>query len=247
MKPIKPNLRTIFSVLLYVAIERLAPSRLSIVVSRTVRVCALWFIAALSSASAVATEVHKQDQEWVLALTWTPGFCAQNPQKKSCSNPGPSRLVLHGLWPQGALECAAQQQARIPQEFEGRLMDLMPGVADDLDDWEWFRHGTCTGWDQDSYWRASFRLLDAVRSGPIPNLLRESGESLAYERLCAAMTDWLGPGADWAISVRTQGSPRTMTELWFYLEADASGALNIAPDNMLAVFKPRCQKSVNLR
>ncbi|MEI7639637.1 MAG: hypothetical protein WCJ37_20140 [Syntrophus sp. (in: bacteria)] len=103
---------------------------------------------------------------YVLAMSWSPDFCAGQIGKDSeqCSperNPG---FVLHGLWP--------QYQKGFPKScssvpFPSSLKREFPGLFpnDRLYAHEWHRHGTCSGLLPREYLALAQKLKQAV---PIP-------------------------------------------------------------------------------
>jgi ribonuclease T2 len=111
---------------------------------------------------------------YVLVLSWSPDFCAENGGKdpEQCGpgkNPG---FVLHGLWP--------QYQKGFPQNcssvpFPSRLKREFPGLFpnDRLYAHEWRRHGTCSGLSPREY----LSLTQKIRqSAPLPPQYRRLRE-----------------------------------------------------------------------
>ena len=96
---------------------------------------------------------------YVLALSWSPAYCADGGAARSpdqCA-PGASRgFVVHGLWPQYEkgypLSCPAERKD-LPKTLLEKATALYPDAK--LASIEWQRHGTCTGLEPQAY-------LDAV-------------------------------------------------------------------------------------
>ncbi len=111
---------------------------------------------------------------YVLALTWSPNFCAgrggsDSEQCGSGKNPG---FVLHGLWP--------QNQKRFPENcssvpFPSQLKREFPGLFpnDRLYTHEWCRHGTCSGLSPREYLALAQKLKDTAPLPPRYRHLRE--------------------------------------------------------------------------
>ncbi len=89
---------------------------------------------------------------YVLALSWSPSFCAaaserapDRPAQPQCGE-RPYAFVVHGLWPQyekGFPEYCRRDASRLDRNIVASMLDLMP--APQLIYREWDRHGTCSG------------------------------------------------------------------------------------------------------
>lgn len=103
---------------------------------------------------------------YVLALSWSPGFCATGGEAKApaqCAAGSGIGFTVHGLWPQfdhgfpsdcGSAERSPSRQA----------LATVAGVYPDegLARYEWRKHGTCTGLSPTDYFGAVRRARDAV-------------------------------------------------------------------------------------
>jgi ribonuclease T2 len=108
---------------------------------------------------------------YVLALTWSPNFCA-GPGGKDPEECGPGKnpgFVLHGLWP--------QYQKGFPQNcssvpFPSQLKREFPGLFpnDRLYAHEWRRHGTCSGLSPREYLALTRKIKEAA---PLPPCYRQ--------------------------------------------------------------------------
>ena len=87
---------------------------------------------------------------YVLALSWSPTFCARESgarNSEQCDAAADFGFIVHGLWPQyerGYPEnCGAGAAERVPGRLVGAMRDIMPDWG--LVQHQWRRHGTCTG------------------------------------------------------------------------------------------------------
>jgi ribonuclease T2 len=85
---------------------------------------------------------------YVLALSWSPTYCANGGDKRSpdqCHSGSSNGFVIHGLWPQldhgYPTECPSEQ-ADLPKTTLEPALRLFPDLK--LAEREWKRHGTCT-------------------------------------------------------------------------------------------------------
>jgi ribonuclease T2 len=116
---------------------------------------------------------------YLLAMTLHPAFCADgHGGSAECRSGRPVPLSIHGLWP----ERLARNQ--IPRDCAGPRLDLepalaqdlrqlMPGMAENLHQHEWRKHGTCSGLGDDEYYQHTLdlaRRVDAVFSEHLTSL-----------------------------------------------------------------------------
>lgn len=123
------------------------------------RVLAALIMACL--ATAAAAQERRQDQPgkfdfYVLALSWSPSFCAgQHDGKNSqqCGTDEDFGFIVHGLWPQNEKGypdfCPSSEPKRVPTELGRPMFDIMPSMG--LIGNEWRKHGTCSGLGQKDY------------------------------------------------------------------------------------------------
>ncbi|MBX3529975.1 MAG: ribonuclease [Rhizobiaceae bacterium] len=104
---------------------------------------------------------------YVLALSWSPSFCAEeglDAPNLQCGTDRDFAFVVHGLWPQferGWPEfCASREPQRVPEALARRLRDIMPSTG--LVGGQWRKHGTCTGLSQEDFVTAIREAWDAV-------------------------------------------------------------------------------------
>ena len=126
-------------------------------VSRQCRVMVVAIGFVLASWMAAGAQTVRQNEPgkfdyYVLALSWSPSYCAasqeRNPERapdQQCSG-RPFAFVVHGLWPQyehGFPSYCQVPAPRLDHAIVGAALDLMPSPR--LVFHEWDRHGTCTG------------------------------------------------------------------------------------------------------
>lgn len=113
---------------------------------------------------------------YVLALSWSPHFCASHPDSRSASECDPSRhygFVVHGLWPQNddstyPVSCTAA--IPVASDLVRQVMPIMP--ARGLIQHEWATHGTCSGQTAQSYFATvqrafgNFKVPDQYQHQP---------------------------------------------------------------------------------
>jgi ribonuclease T2 len=89
---------------------------------------------------------------YVLALSWSPSYCAASAERQPKRAPDqqcagrPFAFVVHGLWPQyerGFPSYCQVPAPRLDHTTVGGALDLMPSPRLVFHEWE--RHGTCTG------------------------------------------------------------------------------------------------------
>jgi ribonuclease T2 len=129
---------------------------------------------------ALATPAPAEDRDtpgqfdfYVLALSWSPSFCAAaaernggRPAGPECG-PRPYSFVVHGLWPQydkGFPEYCQVPAPRLDRDAISAMLDLMP--APRLVVSEWDKHGTCSGLSPQAYFATVRKARAAVKIPP---------------------------------------------------------------------------------
>mgnify|MGYP000860382483 FL=1 len=124
------------------------------------------FIAAIQPAFAQRGGRPGDFDFYVLALSWSPGFCTLEGDRKNraqCDTGSGAGFVLHGLWPQYERgfpsDCAGD---RSPSRI---AMDAARGVFPDeqLARYEWRKHGTCSGLAPRDYFDAAREAKQRVQ------------------------------------------------------------------------------------
>lgn len=104
---------------------------------------------------------------FVLALSWSPTYCATPAGENDESQCSPGRrfaFVVHGLWPQfdkGWPEYCNSRESWVAEKNISDMMAIMPSRK--LIIHEWKKHGTCAGVSQDEYFRATRLLFERLR------------------------------------------------------------------------------------
>lgn len=127
----------------------------------------LW-LAALAAAPAAAQDAAGDFDFYVLALSWSPSYCAAEgtqANRQQCGARPAHGFVVHGLWPQHARGypeyCASRAPDRVPEPLVRRYLDLMPSAG--LIGHQWRKHGTCTGLSQEAYLATVRQARERVR------------------------------------------------------------------------------------
>lgn len=140
---------------------------------------------AQESASPPASEPVQENSNsfdyWILSLSWSPQFCAENTGgygsyglsdnsiSQQCSRN--YAFVVHGLWPQyeTGYPKNCETEDRVDRALTDRMMPLMPDPI--LVRHEWREHGACSGIPMNDY----FMTIESVyRSFVIPESYREA-------------------------------------------------------------------------
>ena len=123
----------------------------------------------LGLADVSRAEAQKPDQfdYFVLALSWSPSYCAGVAGQNDNQQCAPGRrfaFVVHGLWPQydrGWPEYCASRETRVPQKLIDGMMDVMPSKK--LVIHQWKKHGSCSGLSQADYFNSTRQVFDGLR------------------------------------------------------------------------------------
>ena len=129
---------------------RVGISLRSIVATATLSIAALAFAATSGRAGGLSG----QFDFYVLSLSWSPSYCqsASRPDPSQCDTSHPG-FVVHGLWPQyehGHPDyCTSLQPKSLQRSIVSSIGDIMP--SDSFAEYEWEKHGLCSGLRQESY------------------------------------------------------------------------------------------------
>jgi ribonuclease T2 len=136
---------------------------------------------------------------YVLALSWSPGFCASGGADRAgdqCASGSGLGFVVHGLWPQyeRGYPTYCGPQGRSPQRGDlDAVARVMPSVG--LARYQWRKHGSCSGMAPSGYFQA---VAAAFAKVTIPPAYRGGGperptEPLSVERAFAHANPGLRP------------------------------------------------------
>lgn len=122
--------------------------------------------ALLGGARGMAADQAGEFDLYVLALSWTPTWCAIEGDARNaaqCEEGAGYGLTLHGLWPQyeAGWPSYCSTSARGPNDrMTAQMVDIMgsSGLA-----WhQWRKHGVCSGLSADEYFALSRLAYEAV-------------------------------------------------------------------------------------
>lgn len=126
---------------------------------------------------------------WVLALSWSPEWCATqavDADKAQCS--ASRGFIVHGLWPQFPSDrpeyCAVS--APVPDAVVERIAPLIPSA--ELVEHEWNKHGTCSALSAEAYF-ASIETAMARLKIPEDFLRRRANQRISITHLEQAFLD----------------------------------------------------------
>ncbi len=117
-----------------------------------------------------------------LVLSWSPTHCADNSRGSNDTQCGlrrarPYGFIVHGLWPQyerGWPEfCRTRGKPYVPGAIINKMMDIMPSRG--LIIHQYKKHGTCSGLDPETYFKATRIAHKNVR---IPKMFQEPQSQL---------------------------------------------------------------------
>ena len=124
-------------------------------------------ILSLTVTSSADAQQAGQFDYYVLALSWSPSYCAGEAGQSDAQQCEPGRhfaFVVHGLWPQyvkGWPQDCATKESWIPQKQIDGMMDIMPSKK--LIIHEWKKHGACSGLSQQDYFKAVREIFGSLR------------------------------------------------------------------------------------
>ncbi len=131
------------------------------------RLAALLAALLLAPSAALAEGERAGDFDYyVLALSWSPGWCAREGAARDsaqCDAGSGFGWVLHGLWPQNERGWPSwcRTDARDPSRAETAAMADIMGTGGSA--WhQWKKHGRCAGLPPEDYFASARRAYDAV-------------------------------------------------------------------------------------
>jgi ribonuclease T2 len=187
----------------------------------------------------------KSKTEYILAVSWQPGFCEMQPKRKECTGQTAERydathFSLHGLWPVKKTYCGVSADIRardktgnwldLPQlamaeETAARLLIAMPGTQSGLDRHQWLQSGTCQGGTAQDYFAVQLRFLDELNGSAVQALFAgRVGQDVTEAEIKQAFDASFGKGAGERVRMRCQkaGARSVITGLTIGLSGDVS-------------------------
>lgn len=131
------------------------------------RSLSLAIILAVGLAAPPARATNHPFDHFVLALSWSPSFCASPEaadEPLQCFSGRRFAFVVHGLWPQyrkGRPEYCPTEETWIPDDQIAEMLPIMPSKR--LIIHEWKKHGTCSDLSMDDYFDLTKTLFARVR------------------------------------------------------------------------------------
>lgn len=127
--------------------------------------------AALAGASWADGEPAGEFDYYVMALTWSPNFCAVEGDAKGAEQCDPALdhgWVLHGLWPQyeKGWPSFCNTSARNPSRGQTAAMADIMGSSG-LAWYQWKKHGRCSGLESDAYFALAREAFESVTTPPV--------------------------------------------------------------------------------
>lgn len=131
---------------------------------------------------------------YLLALSWSPGYCAsegERANREQCGRGAPDfGFVVHGLWPQfergWPQDCDTDYPLSVSRDRAEAMGDIMPSTG--LVRHQWRKHGTCSGLNQRDYFEVTRAAFERIA---IPEAFqdRETIETLDPDRVEDAFRD----------------------------------------------------------
>ncbi|MEZ0169816.1 ribonuclease T [Microvirga sp. TS319] len=185
--------------------------------------CLLW---SLPCAAQVPREVRGapmgQFDFYVLALSWSPGYCEISGRKsRQCDAGSGLGFVVHGLWPQwehGYPSFCEPGGRFVPSAAIREVSGLFPD--DNLARYQWRKHGSCSGESPSGYFKAVRRARDLVRIPDSFKALHDSSQVLPseIERAFISVNPGLRPDM-----IAVSCERRTFQEVRICLDKDLRG------------------------
>ncbi|MDO5603545.1 MAG: ribonuclease T2 [Paracoccus sp. (in: a-proteobacteria)] len=130
---------------------------------------ALMAVAVLSATTTATTAQSHRAGEfdyYVMALSWSPGWCRQTGDRRGAEQCGPGGrigFVLHGLWPQyeRGWPSNCRSNERDPSRRESQAMADIMGSGG-LAWYQWQKHGRCSGLSARAYYATSRRAFESL-------------------------------------------------------------------------------------
>jgi ribonuclease T2 len=122
---------------------------------------------ALAGSAAAVLAANPLVDRFILALSWSPSFCASSDAGRQPLQCGAGRrfaFVVHGLWPQyraGQRQFCRTAETWIPEDQIAEMLPIMPSKR--LIIHQWRKHGTCTALSMEDYFDFTRTLFGKIR------------------------------------------------------------------------------------
>jgi ribonuclease T2 len=185
--------------------------------------------------------------EYILAVSWQPGFCETRPKRKECAGQTAERydathFSLHGLWPMKKSYCGVaadtrratgwncrnwrwpkkrRRNSRSPCRERNQVSTGINGFA-----------GTCQGGTAQDDFAVQLRLLDELNGSAVRSLFTEPlGQEVTEGEVKQAFETSFGKGAGDRVRMRCQKArPRSViTGLTIGLSGNVSAGAGLSP------------------
>lgn len=197
-----------------------------------------------------ACSIANQEDSYVLAMSWQPGFCEHTPNaggKPECSamDKGSlvvSNLTLHGLWPNKKScgtsygNCEGKPFA-LKKETIDRIAPWMPNFyfENSFGKYEWNKHGTCQSLDPDAYFNKAIAAVQLVNSSAIgQQIIGNIGGSFTADKFFATLRSQYGESVASRVMLVCSGKSylqeiRVQLPTDFSVEKGLAGLIGTAP------------------
>lgn len=189
----------------------------------------------------------------LLAISWQPAFCETSAgrSKPECSIDDPAafqanNFTLHGLWPNKLSQCGINYgycgsvcsrpsgsmcnypAVPLSADVRAELAEVMPSVdaGSCLQRHEWWKHGTCSGMDADTYYIVSTALtLEFNQAGPAALMAANVGGSVEVENFLALIDGAFGPDSRKLIELKCRSGNLNEVKIHLPREISANDTL----------------------
>ncbi|WP_158262662.1 ribonuclease T2 family protein [Photobacterium sanctipauli] len=228
----------------------------------------------LNSTSAIATRnanqsscsIANQQDSYVLAVSWQPGFCEHanfKGNKPECTALDDGKiainhLTLHGLWPNKKScginygYCQPYKAMKLSDDTVASIAQWMPNFhfQTDFGSYQWKKHGSCQHRSDDEYFITATKLVEQADASPIGTYIKQRiGQSITVDDFKRYLTSQLGSKAAKRIQLSC-AKGKYLQEVRIQLPRDFeqypsfSEKLNAAP--LARSFKGNCHSRIHV-
>lgn len=194
--------------------------------------------------------IANQEDSYVLAMSWQPGFCEHTPNAGSKPECGAmekgslvvSNLTLHGLWPNKQTcgtsygNCEGKPFA-LKKETVDRIAPWMPNFyfGNSFGKYEWNKHGTCQGLDPDAYFSKAVAAVQLVNGSAIgQQIIKNIGGSFRADQFFDTLRSQYGDGVASRVMLVCAGKSylqeiRVQLPVGFSVDKGLAGLTGTAP------------------